>query len=158
MKTHKLNLSLWQLLIMLCIAPIQSSTPKAPITQPTSAEELFSEYVNREKDFDGSLVDLYADDALIRNTRRYADGTTKILEIPAPEYKALIQKVLPLAQARGDYSTYTNVTYTPEGERIRIKATRYSELKKYESPLSLLVGKDASSEWKIYEELSESQP
>ena len=46
----------------------------------------------------------------------------------------------------------------PEGERVRITCTRFSELKKYSSPLSLLVGPDKDGKWLIFEEISKSQP
>lgn len=65
---------------------------------------------------------------------------------------------MPLAKARGDTSTYSDVKYTPEGERVRITCTRFSELKKYSSPLSLLVGPGKDETWLIFEEISESQP
>ena len=41
---------------------------------------------------------------------------------------------------------------------MRITATRFFELKRYSSPLSLLVGRRADGRWMIYVELSESQP
>ena len=65
---------------------------------------------------------------------------------------------MPLAKARGDRNTYSNVSYTREGQRFRIRASRFSELKNYTSPLSLLVGPSANGTWLIYEELSESGP
>ena len=41
---------------------------------------------------------------------------------------------------------------------MRISATRYSELKKYASPFSLLVGPGLDGNWLIFEEISESRP
>jgi hypothetical protein len=65
---------------------------------------------------------------------------------------------MPIAKQRGDRSSYSDVTYALEGPNVRITATRFSELKRYSSPLSLLVGRRPDGRWMIYEELSESQP
>ena len=123
-----------------------------------SAKQLFEQYVALGHAYDPAVADLYADEALIRNRRIYPAGDVKEMTVPAPKYKTLLRQVMPLAKARGDRSTYSQVSYTPEGARVRITASRYSELKNYTSPLSLLVGPSASGKWLIYEESSESRP
>ena len=125
---------------------------------PDEARKLFERYVESERTFDAAVAELYADDAVIRNKRTYPDGTTRVSTMPAPQYKALIRQAMPLAKAREDTSTYSEVRYAEEGRRIRITATRYSNLKKYSSPLSLLVGPSPEGGWLIFEELSESRP
>ncbi len=134
-----------------------AASPTAP---PSVAEaaRLFQQYVARERAFDPAVADLYADSALIRNRRTYPTGQVKELTLPAPKYKDLIRSSMSLAKARGDVSTYSDVKYTPEGRGVRITATRFSELKRYSSPLSLLVMPQANNVWLIVEELSESQP
>jgi hypothetical protein len=111
-----------------------------------------------EKAFDPAAADLYADEAVIQNKRKYPDGQVKTMSMPAPRYKALIRSAMPAAKARNDRSTYSDVRYSAEGAGVRITAQRFSELKKYTSPLSMLVKPDARGAWLIYEELSESQP
>ena len=76
----------------------------------------------------------------------------------APRYKTLIREAMPIAKARGDRNTFSNVRYTTEGARVRIHASRFSELKNYTSPISLLVGPSPAGKWLIYEEISESRP
>ncbi len=122
------------------------------------AKQLFERYVALERAFDAAQADLYADDAKIQNTRTYPTGQKRTVEFPAPEYKKLLRAAMPLAKARGDTSTYSDVKYAQVGERVRITCTRFSELKKYSSPLSLLVGPGADGKWLIVEEISESQP
>lgn len=122
------------------------------------ARALFERYKQLEQSFDPSAADLYADDAVIRNKRTYPNGQVRELTMPAPQYKALIRQTMPLAKARGDTSTYSEVTFTVEGPGVRILATRFSNLKKYSSPISLLVAPDDTGQWLIREELSESQP
>jgi hypothetical protein len=65
---------------------------------------------------------------------------------------------MPLAKLRGDTNTYSEVSYSEEGSKVRIRATRYSNLKKYSSPISLLVAHDDTGRLLIYEEISESRP
>ncbi len=65
---------------------------------------------------------------------------------------------MPLAKERGDYSTYSDISFKLEGANVRVTATRFSVLKKYKSPLSLLVGPTPAGDWRILEELSESRP
>ena len=127
----------------------------APIDE---ARALFDRYVQLEHAFDPSVAELYAEDALIRNKRTYPTGQVRELSIPAPQYKALIRQAMPLARVRGDMSSYSEVTFAMEGAGVRIHATRFSNLKKYASHLSLLVAPNEVGQWFIREELSESQP
>jgi hypothetical protein len=122
------------------------------------AKALFAAYERLEREFDAKVAELYADKAVIRNKRTYPNGKTREMKIPAPRYKAMIRKLMPLAKARGDLNTYSEVTYAIEGEGVRITADRYSELKKYHSPISLLAKPSPSGKWLIYEELTKSQP
>lgn len=122
-----------------------------------NAKLFWDKYDQLERNFDTAAADLYADDAFIKNVRRYPDGTSREMVIDAPKYKSLIRSAMGLAKARGDTNQYSNFVYTVENDRVRIKAVRYSNLKKYESPLELLVGPDQSGQWFVFEELSESQ-
>lgn len=129
----------------------------APAMAEGEAEAVFAKYKSLERAFDPAVADLYCDSALIRNVRTYPDGQVRTLELPAPKYKQLIRSVMPAAQARGDVNTYSNVTFSSEGANTRINASRYSELKKYTSPISLLVGQCGNSIG-ILEEISQSKP
>jgi hypothetical protein len=133
----------------------ESARADDPMSQ---AKSVFDRYAALGAAFDAGVADLYADSAHIQNTRRYSDGQSRSMSMPALTYKALIRQVMPQAKAAGDYSSYSQVTYVQEGERVRINATRYSELRKYSSPFSLLVGPGPDGNWLIFEELSESAP
>jgi hypothetical protein len=134
--------------------------PAATSPAPAIAEarRLFDRYVALEHAFDPAAADLYADEAVIQNKRKFPDGQVKTMTLPAPRYKALVRSAMPAAKARNDRNTYSDVRYSAEGAGVRITAQRFSELKKYTSPLSMLVKPDARGTWLIYEELSESQP
>jgi hypothetical protein len=130
----------------------------APDDRVARAKGVFERYVVLGKAFDPSLADLYADDARIRNRRTYPTGEVGVRSLPAPKYKELIRSAMALAKERGDTSTYSDVRYEIEGDGVRITADRFSNLKQYHSPISLLVKPNVSGDWLIVEELSESQP
>jgi hypothetical protein len=129
-----------------------------PVHAADDAKTLFGRYVQLEHAFDPTAADLYADDAVIKNKRIYPNGQIRELMLPAGQYKALIRQAMPLAKARGDANSYSNITFTEEGSGVRIRATRFSHLKQYSSPLSLLVAPGVDGRWLIREELSESRP
>lgn len=132
----------------------------APVfaSELSQAEQIFAQYQARERAFDPAAADLYCDTALIRNVRTYPDGQQRKLELPAPKYKELIRMATPLAKAKGDYNTYSDIVFNPEGNNVRVTASRFSALKQYSSPISLLVGACNGGGWSILEELSQSQP
>ena len=133
-----------------------ATPPQASASKQAVA--VFAKYKALERSFDPAIADLYCDSALIRNTRKYPTGQTRTLELPSPKYKALIRAAMPIAKARGDYATYSGVSYLPEGKNVRVKTTRYSVLKKYTSPMSLLIGSCNGGAWSVLEEIGESQP
>jgi hypothetical protein len=122
------------------------------------AEDLFQRYVALERSFDAEIGNLYADAAIVRNTRRYPNGRNRTIEIPVSQLRKMLVAAMPLAKARGDMNQYSNVTYTREGNGFRIRASRFSELKRYSSRMSMLVAPDSSGEWKIFQEVNESSP
>jgi hypothetical protein len=122
------------------------------------AEQLWNRYVALEAAFDPAVADLYADDAVIRNRRTYPTGEVREATVPAAQYKALIRQAIPLAKAKNDLSRYSGCAYTAEGPRVRVACARFSTLKNYTSPISLLVGPGPDGAWLIFEESSESRP
>jgi hypothetical protein len=103
------------------------------------AQRLFERFVQLSQVFDARVAELYDDTAVIRNKRTYPTGEVRELAIPAPQYKELIRNAMPVAKARGDRNTYSDLKYASEGKGVRITGIRYSELKRYSSPISMLV-------------------
>jgi hypothetical protein len=122
------------------------------------AKAFFKHYVELEHAFDPSIADLYSDEATIKNTQYRADGKVVPLTKPVDKYKQVLRDYMRTkARQIGDVSNYSNDTYAVEGSnRVRVKVTRYSSIEKVSSPVSLLVGPDATGKWLVYEELSES--
>ena len=146
------------LLTDLAAAKSVAKRPAGGAPAIAEAKKVFERYVALEQAFDPAAADLYADEAIIQNRRKYPDGQVKTMSMPAAKYKTLIRSVMPAAKARNDRNTYSDVRYAAEGDGVRITAERFSELKKYSSPLSILVKPNADGAWLIYEELSESRP
>ena len=122
------------------------------------AERLLERYIALEAAFDPAVADLYADDAVIRNRRTYPTGEVREATVPVAQYKALIRQAIPLAKAQNDISRYSGCVYTAAGPRVRIACARFSTLKNYTSPITLLVGPGPDGAWLIFEESSESRP
>ena len=125
---------------------------------PESAHAIFDLQQRLFSAFDPAVASLYSDSAVIRNTRRYPDGQVRVLEMDGAKYKALLVASLPAAKLRGDTSRLSSVTYFPEQLGVRVNAIRFSDLKQYSSPVSLLIGPDQDGDWCILEEISESRP
>jgi hypothetical protein len=144
-------------LAALCQIAAASKTAAPQGDLIAKGKAFFQHYVELEHTFDPSIADLYSDDAVIKNTQYRADGKVVPLTKPVAKYKQILRDYMKTkARQIGDISNYTNDTYTQEGNRVRIKVTRYSSIEKVSSPVSMLVGPDATGRWLIYEELSES--
>jgi hypothetical protein len=155
-RTFAVLASLAFALLVLCrIASATATVPSVgdPIAK---AKELFQRYVELEHNFDPAQADLYSDKAVITNKRIMPDGKVVPLTVPALRYKKVIRDGMAAARRKGDIANYTGDTYTLEKGKVRINVVRYLALKKYSSPMSMLVGPDASGKWLILEENSES--
>lgn len=84
--------------------------------------------------FDAKATEYFLDEAVLENTRHYPSGKERKMTLTGAQFKSLIKSVMPMAKAKGDVSKYKNVTYTLEGEKVIVKATRWSVLKQYDSP------------------------
>ena len=122
------------------------------------AKKIFSQYVTLAEKFDPTVAELYSNTAKIQNTRIYPDGRRKVMSLDGKKYKVLIRIGMPLSKARGDTNKYTEVNYVKKDSKVTITATRYSNLKKYSSPLTLVVGADTDGKWRILQEISQSRP
>lgn len=139
-----------------CLALV---SPGAALADPLAdAEALFEHYQALGQAFDPAVADLFCDSALIRNVRTYPTGQQRAMEFPGHSYKEMIRTVMPLAKARGDVSTYSEIQTEAEGAKVRITALRFSVLKNYSSPVSILVGPCPDGSLGVLEELSESRP
>jgi hypothetical protein len=159
-KTMKTILAVMMLLVSLlepsCALAESTTTNDTPALEV--GKRVFGKYVALSESFDPSVADLYDDNAFIQNTRTYPDGRQRVMTFPAIQYKDLIRQAMPLAKLRGDTDTYREIRYTMEAGKVRITAIRFNNMKKYESPISLLIAESKPGVWRIVEEITESKP
>lgn len=122
------------------------------------ARALFQRYQTLSENFDATVADLYLDDARIIAFRKGTFGGERRMQLTGSQYKSMIRKVMPIARLRDDRSKFSDVTYKAEGSMVRISAQRYSFLKDYTAPYSMLVGRDDDGRWRIHEEVIRTVP
>ena len=145
-------------LFLVLVLPTVTGAQGLSADARAKAEQIWNRYVALEAAFDPAVADLYADDAVIRNRRTYPTGEVREATVPAAQYKVLVRTAIPIARARNDISRYSGCAYTAEGARVRVACARFSTLKNYTSPISVLVGPGPTGAWLIFEEISESRP
>ena len=121
------------------------------------AKLLFDSYTTLSDNFDPAVADLYADDAVIKMHKTDPSGETREMQMNGTQFKNSLRLSMPIAKARGDVDVFNDVTYTEEGKNVRIKASRFNKMKNYTMPHEIVVGPDASGEWKILEEVANSE-
>ncbi len=121
------------------------------------AKQLFQRYVQLRNTFDPGILKLYAPNAVVKVWLNPASGAARSSVLPFKQYKELVLASLPTSKAKGDRSTFSKVTYQPEGSYVRINSERYSEVSRKTTPHSLLVGRDQKGQWMIYQETTEVQ-
>lgn len=135
-------------------------------------QELFSDYIKYQSTNDPRISDLVDDSAVIRHTRFDGIGEGKKVSITGVRFKELVN----LGRGAGKPApklVYSEVVYTQEGpgaegqgnEGLGAEVARFRISGKREAPSGnsfvklpfyLIVGKDSSGKWKIYEEHTES--
>lgn len=121
------------------------------------AQELFDRLVYLEQRFDTALANLYANDARIVVIEIRGDNRYKT-EMSGADMKRLIDSYFEAASIVGEWYHYSNVTLTPEGNQVRILATRTAQKSGGAFPYMLLVGPGSGGNWLIREEQSIVQP
>ncbi|HYC72878.1 MAG TPA: hypothetical protein VEB66_16825 [Opitutaceae bacterium] len=143
-------------LLVICACRPSAEAPKKALEYPEEATEMFNRYAALQAKFDPALAELFADDAVIKHTRRYPDQTTREMTMPGKAYKEAIRKTVETAKARGDTNTYQGILSKVEDGKLRFTAVRYSDLKRNYTPISLLVAK-RGDRWLIVEEHTHSE-
>ena len=124
-----------------------------------SAKRFFEQYVKKGESFDASMADLYLDSAVVENLRKYPNGLEKTMQLTGAQWKALVIKTMPLAKAKGDVSTFSEIYVSIDRKRAKIKANRYSNLKCYtDTGYYMIIERQPDSEYKIVREYTETQP
>lgn len=133
------------------------------LSSAVNAEEtprdLFSEYIRLGDAFDPAVVDLYDDSAQILAYRVYPHGLERNMELTGAQWKELVRKVMPMAKAKNDRSTFSNLAITEIEGGFKIKADRYSVRKCYTDTGYYMVVKPAKNgKLAIFKEYLETKP
>ncbi|MBH5318725.1 hypothetical protein I6N90_13040 [Paenibacillus sp. GSMTC-2017] len=113
------------------------------------AESLFNEERSLSDKFDEDVVKLYSDEAEIKFVI-IQSGKKQEMKYGGKEFKEMVARSMSLAKERNDKDVYSDVKYEVlEDKRVKITANRYSNLYKYDSPFSCIVGPDTNGEWKF---------
>ena len=140
------------------VGPEAAITSRAHSDEPLNAAKgVYDRYVQYTCNFDPSVAQLYAEEALVQMTRKYPDGTSQTRTVPSGKHKEFIRAILPIAKQRGDTCRFSDAEYKQEGgDKVRINVKQYSDLGKYWSDVSLLVVK-VDDQWLITEDVTVSE-
>lgn len=150
----------FRLVFVSCVFALASNLFVFAFDDPSivEAQRLFKQYTDLEKSYDPAQAELYAPTAVIKDTRVYQDGESKTLTWTGENYKQIIKAQLPVARARNEQYVYSQVSYSKEGNNVRVRCTRSLPAKKYSSPLEMVFAPSQKNGLKIVEELCQSQP
>lgn len=120
--------------------------------------EFFNRYKALSDNFDTEIADLYSDTAKISTYRVYPHGLERSMELNGKQWKSLLTKVMPIAKAKNDKSTFSNIKITKLEKGFRLKADRYSTVKCYTDTGYHIVIEPFGRTFLIVEEYLETQP
>lgn len=129
--------TLFAILLLMALPLFAQKGNNDPISK---AKIFFKTYEQYEKIFDDKITKFFSDDAIIViNSDNIFDEKRK-LEITGNEYKELILSTLEYAKNTGNFYKYSKIKFSSIKEnQIKISGDRYSVLKKYYSPFTMIL-------------------
>ena len=144
-------------LALLLAAALLAGCSSAPATPEEHARALFDRYVELEKKYDPAILDLYADGGRIekyiitRSGQRVSMGS-----VPLSTWKRDAAAGIAGAEERGARNTYSDVTFEPDGDFVRIRMKRLQEPPGVTLAQELLVGPGPDGRWLIWNEVAQA--
>ena len=122
------------------------------------AQRVFKQFTDLERAYDPSQAELFASNAVIKDTRVYQDGQNKTLTWNGDNYRQIVKAQLPVAKSRAEQYSYSQLNFSHEGNNVRLKCSRASSTKKYAAPMEMVFAPSGKpGGWKIVEENCQSQ-
>ncbi len=115
------------------------------------ARKMFRQFVLLENSYNPDVVNLYSDQAQIITTV-IMPTTEREFRTTGKAFKEALAPYLHTARNVGEWFAYTNVTAVPEGNGVRILASRTSQLTDETYPYQAYVARGPGGKWLIYEE------
>jgi uncharacterized protein YceK len=122
-------------------SPVKPVADEAPAA---TAQRLFETCESLLKDHDPHLSDCYSIDARV--------DVASAAPQSGAQYKPALRAALARDRTEGVLVEWRNPTFTADGERVRIEATRATSAAGTRSPVTLVVGPCADGGWRILEE------
>ncbi len=116
-----------------------------------AARKMFRQFVRLENSYNPDVVDFYADKAKIVTTV-ILPGSEREFATTGKAFKEALVPYLVTARNVGERFAYTNVIALPEGNGVRILASRTSQLTDETYPYKAYLARGPGGKWLIYEE------
>ncbi|MFC6633389.1 hypothetical protein [Microbulbifer taiwanensis] len=121
--------------------------------------KFFQIYMQLGESFDANVANLYDDSAKIHAYRVYPHGLERNMELSGAQWKELVKKLMPIARAKNDKSTFSDINILEVEGGYKIKANRYSERKCYTDTGYYMILKNGDDgNLAIFEEYMETKP
>lgn len=134
-------------------------TARVPEEKKITPESFFEKYVQLSDNFDPAVSKLYSNKARIHSQRIYPFGVKKRnAELSGSQWKKIVEKAMPIAKAKNDRSSFTNINISKQNNTFKIKADRYSLAKCYKDlGYYMIIKKADSNSFVIVEEYMETK-
>lgn len=131
----------------------------APTTPEERARAFFEQYTRLERAYDPAVLELYADSAEIRKSRRLPNGQWQYGVMSGAEFKRQIRHWIPGAARRQAGNEYRHVRFHDLGNGyVRITSERLQLPQNHVFPQEFVVGPDSAGNWRIWEDRTEAAP
>lgn len=135
--------------LLALILSAASAHAAQPVTQAEAAE-FFKRMQTWNASFDSRYPELYAANAKITGLH-YRDDND--LTVTGAQWQQILSLTAAKAKKRNDSSTFSNIRYTPQGERMKITADRYMTRKcNTDKTYYMVLGRQANGQLLIEEE------
>jgi hypothetical protein len=136
--------------VLLSFASISHAQP----IKQAEAEAFFKRMAEMNARFDSRYPELYSPEATVIG---HKDGEKTV--VTGAQWQQLLSFGAEKAKKRNDKSTFSNMRYTPQGERMKITADRYAVRKCYtDRAYYMIVGRQSNGQLWIEEEFFELSP
>ncbi|GAB5471640.1 MAG: hypothetical protein Kilf2KO_46700 [Rhodospirillales bacterium] len=141
------------LCLLLPVGALAQDTPQ----DFDEARKMFRQFVLLEQSYNPDVIDFYADEADIYTTV-ILPNSEREFRTSGKAFKEALAPYLHTARNLGEWFAYSNITVVPEGNGMRVLASRTSRLSDETYPYQAYLARGPGGRWLIYEERSVVRP
>lgn len=139
------------LALLLALALPTSAALAAQAVTQTEAQTFFKRMQAWNSSFDSRYPELYSPAAKVTGLHYHDD---KDLTVTGAQWQQILTFTAAKAKKRNDSSTFSNIRYVPQGERMKITADRYMMRKcNTDKSYTMVLGRQANGQLLIEEEI-----